>query len=237
MQRRQRRRRSQIRWFWEGSRRRRRRQHRRRSRRSRLGRLGLRRQVRRVRRYLRQSRHYSLKERVCCLLVLNLVSSTLNIYESPNFTLKCKTKIVSYAPWLYNDSRMSRERPTGRYYTHKRTIEEKPQHIKLVNVHALNFNTLLDDVRTIQVQTKLRETLYDLKYAPLWDEEGGDHDFLLYLNPGHLDREVVCDMMRNRLERATSTLRDFVDDKTSRGEGDEFSDQDPWVPLVKRPPK
>jgi hypothetical protein len=42
---------------------------------------------------------------------------------------------------------MSRERPTGRYYTHKRTIEEKPQHIKLVNVHALNFNTLLDDVR------------------------------------------------------------------------------------------
>ena len=164
-------------------------------------------------------------------------TSPSNIYESPNFTLKCKTKIVSYAPWLYNDSRMSRERPTGRYYTHKRTIEEKPQHIKLVNVHALNFNTLLDDVRTIQVQTKLREALYDLKYAPLWDEEGGDHDFLLYLNPGHVDREVMCDMMRNRLERATRTLRDFVDNKTSHGEGDEFSDQDPWVPLVKRPPK
>ena len=62
-----------------------------------------------------------------------------NIYESPNFTLKCKTKIVSYAPWLYNDSRMSRDHPTGRYYTHKRTIEEKAQQIKPVNVHALNF--------------------------------------------------------------------------------------------------
>ena len=34
--------------------------------------------------------------------------------------------------------------------------------------------------------------MYDLKYAPLWDEEGGDHDFLLYLNPGHVDREVMC---------------------------------------------
>jgi hypothetical protein len=86
---------------------------------------------------------------------------------------------------------MSRDRPTGRYYTHKRTIEEKAQQIKPVNVHALNFNTLLDDVRTIPVQTRLRQVLYELKYAPLWDEEGGHHDFLLYLNPGHVDREVM----------------------------------------------
>ena len=159
-----------------------------------------------------------------------------NMYESPNFTLKCKTKIVSHAPWLYNDSRMSRDRLTGRYYSHKHTIEEKAQHIKPVNEHAFNFNTLLDDVRTIQVQTKLREAMYDLKYAPLWDEEGVDHDFLLYLNPGHVDREVMCDMMRNRLERATSTLRDFVDNKKSRCEGDEFRNQDPWIPLFQRPP-
>ena len=159
-----------------------------------------------------------------------------NMYESPNFTLKCKTKIVSHTAWLYNDSRMSRDRPTGRYYSHKRSIEEKAKHIKPVNVHALNFNTLLDDVRTIQVQTKLREAMYDLKYAPLWDEEGGDHDFLLYLNPGHVDRGVMCDMMRNRLERATSTLRDFVDNKKSRCEGDEFRNQDPWIPLFNRPP-
>ena len=73
-------------------------------------------------------------------------------YEEPNFTLKCRTKVIEYAPWLlFNDPGMPRERPKARYFTRPTTLAQKIAIRKPLNVHALYFNTVLDDVRTKMV--------------------------------------------------------------------------------------
>ena len=157
-------------------------------------------------------------------------------YEEPNFTLKCRTKVIEYAPWLlFNDPGMPRERPKARYFTRPTTLAQKIAIRKPLNVHALYFNTVLDDVRTKMVQTRLKEALYDLRH---WDEELGHDDIFFFLEPGSIDREALRSLMVNRLERTTSSLRDVLEGHgTQPFQDDEFRDQDPWVPIMKMPPR
>lgn len=157
-------------------------------------------------------------------------------YEEPNFTLKCRTKVIEYAPWLlFNDPGMPRERPKARYFTRPTTLAQKIAIRKPLNVHALYFNTVLDDVRTKMVQTRLKEALYDLRH---WDEELGHDDIFFFLEPGSIDREALRSLMVNRLEKTTSSLRAVVEGHgTQPFQDDEFRDQDPWVPIMKMPPR
>ena len=133
---------------------------------------------------------------------------------------------------------MANERPKGRYYAHKETLEQKIQSLKPLNVHTLHFNMVLDDVRTKLAQTKLREALYDLRRAPYWDEEEENDDFFTFLQPGAIDSDAICTLMVNRLEHITCGLRDIAQGGESRPtKDDDFRDQEPWVPIIKMPPK